>query len=262
MPASLVSALLIEAPVNRHFAQLHRDTQGLTDAVSLFLETGVRRGNPVVVAASEAHTALFLDRLRDNEIDAAALRKAGQLELLDADKLLAMFMRNGAPDWTEFRRVLGGVLERVRQCGRGTTRVYGEMVNILWHQGHAHAAIRLEEFWNELARLYPFSLFCSYLLDPHHDACYSGPIEEIGRTHSDILGTADDDRFRVALDSASRDVFGVPLSQMVGFSTPAQDGNGRFPSGQRTMLWVKRNLPSASSAVLERARRYYEESLL
>jgi hypothetical protein len=93
-------------------------------------------------------------------------------------------------------------------------------------------------------------------------ACYAGPIEEIGRTHSDILGTADDERFRVALDSASRDVFGVPLSQMVGFSTPANEGQGRFPSGQRTMLWVKRNLPSASSAVLERARRYYEESLL
>jgi len=28
------------------------------------------------------------------------------------------------------------------------------------------------------------------------------------------------------------------------------------------MLWVKRNLPSASGAVLERARRYYDELLL
>jgi len=33
-----------------------------------------------------------------------------------------------------------------------------------------------------------------------------------------MIGTADDERFRVALDAASRDVFGVPLSQMVGFS--------------------------------------------
>jgi len=86
-------------------------------------------------------------------------------------------------------------------------------------------------------------------------------LEEIGRTHSDILGTADDERFRDALDSASRDVFGVPLSEMVGFSRDHQDGEKRLPSGQRTMLWVKRNLPSASAAVLERARRYYEASL-
>ena len=58
MSSPLVSALLIEAPVNRHFAQLHRDPQALTDAVTLYLETGLRRGNGVVVFASPAHTGL------------------------------------------------------------------------------------------------------------------------------------------------------------------------------------------------------------
>jgi len=99
------------------------------------------------------------------------------------------------------------------------------------------------------------------MLDVHRHNSYEGPLEEIGRTHSDILGNDEDERFREALDAASRDVFGVPLSEMVGFSRPLHDGERRFPSGQRTMLWVKRNLPSASAAVLERARRYYEESL-
>src|SRR2546430_2171319 len=98
------------------------------------------------------------------------------------------------------------------------------------------------------------------MLDVHHHHTYAGPIEEIGRTHSDVIGTVEDERFGVALDAASRDVFGVPLSQMVGFSRH-QDGERRFPSGQRTMLWVKRNLPSAAAAVLDRARRYYEDSL-
>ena len=60
MTSALVSALLIEAPVNRHFAQLHRDPQALTDAVSLFLETGLRRGNSVVVVATSEHIDLFL----------------------------------------------------------------------------------------------------------------------------------------------------------------------------------------------------------
>src|SRR5216684_1671222 len=91
----------------------------------------------------------------------------------------------------------------------------------------------------------PFSLFCSYMLDVHQDRTYTGPLEDIGRTHSDILGTDEDDRFRAALDAASRDVFGVPLSEMVGFSSRRDSGEQRFPSGQRTMLWVKRNLPSA-----------------
>ena len=261
MSSSLISALLIEAPVNRHFAQLHRDPQALTDAVTLYLQTGLRRGNGVVVIGSAAHIDRFLTRLREEELDPAKFLKSGQLEVHDAELALRKFMHNDMPDWEDFRRAMGSIFERVRAFGRGTTRAYGEMVNLLWHEGKQEAAIRLEEYWNELARLYPFSLFCSYMLDVHHDHTYNGPLEAIGRTHSDILGTAEDERFRVALDAASRDVFGVPLSQMVGFSRTRNSGEQRFPAGQRTMLWVKRNLPSASAAVLERARRYYEESL-
>lgn len=261
MPDTLVSALLIDAPVNRHFAQLHRDPQALTDAVSLFLEEGLRRGNGVVVLATPKHTDLFLKRLREGALDPSPFLKSGQLELHDAELTLRKIMRNDEPVWDDFREAIGPIFERVRAFGRGTTRAFGEMVNVLWQEGKRDAAIRLEEFWNDLAHLYPFSLFCSYMLDTHNDPCYNGPLEEIGRTHSDIIGTVEDERFRVALDAASRDVFGVPLSQMVGFSRHHRDGEQRFPSGQRTMLWVKRNLPSASTAVLERARRYYEDSL-
>jgi DcmR-like sensory protein len=261
MSSSLVSALLIEAPVNRHFAQLHRDPQALTDAVTLYLQTGLRRGNGAVVIATPQHVDLFLNTLRREGMEPGTYMKSGQLELHDAELTLRKFMRHDMPDWEDFRRAMAAVFERVRAFGRGTTRAYGEMVSVLWQEGKQDAAIRLEEYWNELARLYPFSLFCSYMLDAHEHDTYRGPIEEIGRTHSDVLGTAEDERFRIALDAASRDVFGVPLSQMVGFSQHGQPGEQRFPSGQRTMLWVQRNLPSASAALLERARRYYEESL-
>jgi hypothetical protein len=261
MPNELVSALLIEAPVHRHFAQLHRDPQALTDAVTLYLETGLRRGNGVVVIAAPVHVDRFLIRLRENGLAPDSFLQSGQLEIHDASALLRAIVRDGMPVWDDFQRTLGPVFERVRAFGRGTTRAYGEMVNLLWQEGKQEAAIRLEEYWNELARLYPFSLFCSYMLDVHRDDAYHGPLEEIGRTHSEILGTPEDERFRVALDAASRDVFGVPLSHMIGFGKSRSSGMNRFPSGQRTMLWVKRNLPSASAALLERARKYYEESL-
>ena len=261
MSAPLANALLIEAPANSHFAQLHRDQQALTDAVTLYLETGLRRGNGVVVIATPEHVDRFLSRLREHDLDPSRFLKSGQLELHDAELTLSKFMCNDVPVWTDFQRAMGAVFDRVQAFGRGTTRAYGEMVNVLWHEGKQGAAISLEEYWNELARLYPFSMFCSYMLDTQDDDSYSGPLEEIGRTHSDIVGTAEDERFRMALDSASRDVFGVPLSQMVGFAKHRDSGEQRFPSGQRTMLWVKRNLPSAAAAVLERARRYFEASL-
>jgi hypothetical protein len=259
MTNSLVSPLLIEAPVNRHFAQLHRDPQALTEAVTLYLETGLRRGNGVIVIATPAHIDLFLERLREQDLDPRRFLKSGQLELLDAELTLRKFMCNDTPLWDDFRRALGAVFERIQAFGRGTTRAYGEMVNVLWQEGKQGAAIALEQYWNELACLYPFALFCSYMLDVHHDHAYNGPLEDIGRTHSDILGTSDDERFRVALDAASREMLGAPLSALVGFSHH-NNGEHRFPSGQRTMLWVKRNLPSASAGLLARARRYFDDS--
>ena len=260
MAAPLVSDLLIEAPENRHFAQLHRDPQDLADAVTIYLETGLRRGNGVVVIATPQHADLFLTRLRADDLDPSMFLKSGRLELHDAELTLRKFLRNDTPDWQDFRHAMAAIFERLRAFGRGTTRAYSGMVDLLWQEGKQAAAIRLEEYWNDFARLYPFSLFCSYMLDVHNDQAYAGPLEDIGRTHSEILATAEDERFRMALDAASRDVFGVPLSEMVGFSSRRDSGEQRFPSGQRTMLWVKRNLPSASGAVLERARRYYNES--
>jgi DcmR-like sensory protein len=260
MSSPLLREPLTEAPGNRHFAQLHRDPGALTDAVTSYLETGLRRGNPVVVIATPGHAGLFLPRLREDGLDLSAFLRSGQLELHDAELTLRKFMRNDEPDWQDFRHAMASVFDRVRAFGRGTTQACSEMTNLLWQNGNQQAAIGLEEYWNELARLYPFSLFCSYTLDVHEDHAYAGPLEDIGRTHSEILGTAEDERFRMALDAASRDVFGVPLSEIVGFARRRNSGEQRFPSGQRTMLWVKRNLPSASGAVLERARRYYEDS--
>lgn len=183
----LVNSLLIEAPANRHFAQLHRDPQALTDAVTLYLQTGLRRGNGVVAFASRRYSDMFLTRLRSDGLDPGRFLKSGQLELHDAELTLRKCMRDDMPDWDDFRRAMSAIFERVRAFGRGTTRAYGEMVNLLWQEGKQEAAIRFEEYWNELARLYPFSLFCGYLLDVHRDNVDNGPLEEIGRTHTDIL---------------------------------------------------------------------------
>ena len=50
-------------------------------------------------------------------------------------------------------------------------RAFGEMVDLLWKDGNADAAIRLEELWNELATKYQYSLLCGYSVDNFlHDA--------------------------------------------------------------------------------------------
>lgn len=257
MSSDNLRALVIEAPVGRHFAQLHRETASLVESVGLYVVTGLERGTGVVVIATSSHTEALLHYVVRQGIDAEALRRAGQFVVLDAEATLARILRGGMPVWNEFRRVIGAVIESAQVFGRTTTRAYGEIVSILWSRGEYRAAIQLEEYWNELGRLHPFSLFCSYVLDSHDHRCYHAPLADIGRTHSEILTGDDDEAFREALDKASRDVFGVPLSQTLTMSGHDQrPGEHRLPTGHRTMLWIARALPASSADVLRRARTY------
>ena len=253
--------LLVEAPSGRHFAQFHRHTESqdrrrdtLTDSAFVFVEAGLRRGDTVLVIAGPDHRDRLFERLAAGKLRPQSLRDP-QLTVLDPAQFTEQFAGDGLSEWTSFRSALAPVLSRL-QPGRGT-RVYSEMANAMWQTGNTAAAIRVEDFLNTLVGTYQLSLYCGYTMDTQCEHSYAAPLEELGRTHSDILGTPDDEQFSVALDRASKDIFGISLTQMAGVSK--QESARRFPSGQRTMLWVKRNLPMSTPQLAERARQYFRD---
>lgn len=245
--------LLVEAPAGRHFAQLHRDIEALTESVFAFLEAGLRAGNSLLIIAPASRIERLFDRLAMGRVHPKSLSDSGQLAVMDSGPILDKLRSNGQSEWAHFRGMLSPVLSRLRPHGRGT-RIYAELANVLWEAGETGAAIRLEDLWNTLAGAHAFSLFCGFTIDTHCEHAYAAPLEELGRTHSDILGSTQDEEFGVALDRASRELFGISVTQMAGGA--GQDALHRFPSGQRTMLWVKRNLPMSTTQLVERARLY------
>ncbi len=260
MKSSSSTELLIEAPAGRHFAQMHKDAQTLAEAVGVFVEAGLRRGDAVIVVVPSSHAPLYLQRLKCNNMDMETWRKSGQLTVLDSQEMLGRFMQGDMPVWEEFRAAVGQIIENAKMTGRATTRVYGEMVSDLWRAGHTAAAIRLEEYWNELARLHQFCLFCGYQVDSLEVTAYADPLAEIGRTHSHMLTTQDDERFCAALDAASQDVLGIPLSRMLNCGEcDEQSGEQRLSIGHQTMLWLQRNMPTEMTKVLQRARQIYAD---
>ncbi|HZE93318.1 MAG TPA: MEDS domain-containing protein [Gemmatimonadales bacterium] len=255
-------SLLAEAPPGRHFAQFHRDTLGqdrrrdtLTESALAFVAAGLRRGENVVIIAGPDQQDRLFERLT-GEFSPQSLRDSAQLSVLDAGRITGQFVAGGLPEWGPFRYALAPVLSRLQPSGR-STRVYSEIANALWQAGNTAAAIQVEDYWNALAATLQFSLYCGYTMDTQSEHSYAAPLEELGRTHSDILGTPEDEEFGVALDRASKEMFGIALTQMAGLSK--QDETRRFPSGQRTMLWVKRNLPLSTSQLAERARHYFRD---
>ena len=110
-----------------------------------------------------------------------------QLIILDVEQTLAEFIRNGWPDDTLFHEVIGKILGRAGHSGRHV-RAFGEMVAVLWAQGHSGATVRLEHLWHHLCRKESFSLFCAYPRSGFtEDAAAS--IQQICRTHDRVVGS-------------------------------------------------------------------------
>ncbi len=166
-----------------HGVQFYENDATLCDTVGAYVGSGLGGGEKVVVIATETHRQGIAARLSRNAIDVELACRSGRLVLLDARETLARFMDGAMPDGERFREVIGGTL------GNADTRIraYGEMVDVLWGEGNVGAALYLEELWNGLAKEYPFSLLCSYVVSSSAVEGQHQGLDEVRRVHNHVL---------------------------------------------------------------------------
>ncbi|MGH8740400.1 MAG: MEDS domain-containing protein [Burkholderiales bacterium] len=236
-----------------HFVQVYQDQTFLCEAVAEYVGSGLKQGEGVMLIARPAHVAAFSQHLERAGVSPDKALHSKQLVLLDADETLARFTPGGMPDWQTFHALIGGRIAEMR-LSFPTVRAYGEMVDVLWQRGERDAAIRLEEFWNDLGRLQTFSLLCAYYIDNLDPQAYSGPLECICKVHTHLIPTPDYSLFNQAVLEASEKVLDVPLSQMLLSLTASSKPAAAMPDGQATLLWLKRNMPRTADKVLAEVR--------
>ena len=250
--------LLQEPSGGNHFVQVYKDEAFLLEAVAEYAGTGLRRGEAVVIIATPSHRAAFMQQLEGDGIAAEEARQRGQLLLLDADETLARFTPGGMPEWQSFHALLGGVIAKLR-LEHPSVRAYGEMVDLLWQRGEREAAIRLEEFWNDLAGLQTFSLLCAYYMDNLDPAAYSGPLDCICRVHSHLIAARNYKRFNEAVVEASEAILDQTLAQMLLSLSERHRPPTEMPQGQATLLWLQHNMPRTAEKVLAQVRSRYSD---
>jgi len=228
-----------------HFVQLYQELGPLAEAVAQYVNTGLRRGEAALVIATPEHREAFLAKI--DSVD------EGRLRILDAEETLAAFMANGMPQWKAFHEVVGGLIAELR-LQYPTVRAYGEMVDVLWQRGEREAAIRLEEYWNELGRLQTFSLFCAYRMDPLDSQAYGGPLECVCKTHTHLIPAQDAAGFDAAVRSASGKVLDQPLAQILLSLAANHRPATQMPAGQAALFWLKQNMPRTAEKVLGELR--------
>lgn len=171
-----------------HAVRFYEDDTSLCRIVAGFIGDGLAAGQPGVVIAVPSHCEGISQGLRALSFDVDRLRHSGDLMLLDAEETLSTFMKDGRPDSAAFRESVGGLLDNVTGGRRSVTvRAFGEMVDCLWRNDAADAAIRLEVLWNELANTRAFSLLCAYSMGNFYK---HGAYEDICGQHTHVVSGA------------------------------------------------------------------------
>jgi hypothetical protein len=176
--------------VPSHDVQFYETDAFLSRSVAAYLVEGVRLGQPIVVIATESHLDSFAAEMRARGVNLEDLVAGRDIVWLDARDTLSAFMEGSRPSQELFDATVGNVFETLRQNRRYVmVRLYGEMVDLLWKDGKAEAALRLEEMWNDLANRYSFSLLCAYSKSTLQNVLHAEGFEKICGHHSSVLAS-------------------------------------------------------------------------
>jgi PAS domain S-box-containing protein len=189
-----------------HVVQLYTDDSFLVEVLSRFIGGAIAMGDAAVVVATKAHHKGLAKRLSAQGLDTAKAIRQGRYVVLDAGETLPKFMVNGSVDEARFVEVIGGALTRVRSATEhkdSRIAVFGELVALLWADGKPQEAIRLEQFWNDLAREHSFSLLCAYPITGFNNERDNEPFLKMCAEHSAVVPSesylglsSEDDRLR------------------------------------------------------------------
>jgi hypothetical protein len=172
------------APCN-HIVQIYENEQVILDSLEGFVTSGFEAGENVIIIATEEHINALNLRLIKNGHDVHELCSANQYVPLNAERTLSKFMRNDWPEEGLFMATVREIVKGAASNGR-RVRAYGEMVAILWGQGHCAATIHMEYLWNKFCRNNEFCLFCAYPKNGFTQNIEAS-IAEIISTHTKVI---------------------------------------------------------------------------
>jgi DNA-binding NarL/FixJ family response regulator len=156
---------------HRHDVLFYSDEAEFLDGFTNFIAGVLQAGNAVLVVATESHRNGLVLNLQRRGLDISAAIEQGHYIPLDVAETLATFMVDDMPDPVRFFKTGGDLIVRAATGAKGEhlrVAACGECAPVLWAQGKAAAAVRLEQLWDEIATTYGVDILCGYRLIEFH----------------------------------------------------------------------------------------------
>jgi DNA-binding NarL/FixJ family response regulator len=154
-----------------HEVQFYSDDAVFLDSFARFIAVAIKAGDAAIVVATGSHLNGLVPRLKIQGVDVDAAMQQGTYIQLDVAKTLSTFMVNDMPDSARLFEVVGGLIQAAAKATkRENCRVVacGECAPLLWAEGKADAAIRLEQLWDEIGTAFEVDILCAYALSSFH----------------------------------------------------------------------------------------------
>jgi DNA-binding NarL/FixJ family response regulator len=172
-----------------HEVLFYSDEAILLDTFARFIAVALKSGRAAIVVITESRSDGLVSRLKAQGLDVDAATQQGTYIQLDVAKTLSTFMVNGMPDATRFFEMAGGLIEAAAKAAREPHRgvvACGEDPSVLWAEGKADAAIRLEQLCDEVAKAFGLDMLCGYALSSFHGEEDEHVFQSICAEHSAV----------------------------------------------------------------------------
>jgi hypothetical protein len=250
---------LLASPVPASHIVQFCDSEGfLASAVTLFAGEGLRAGEAVVLAGTDAHQRAVRRALVSNGLDLQAAVRSGQLVFLDAHQVVAAALDDGRLDCARLaalgEEILGKLSGDVRYAG---VRCWGEISNVMLAQGNTRDALAAEDVADRIGRRHDVRLFCSYHLDRFDPAGYGGILSDLCAKHTHAIPADDYVRHRIAVNRAIAEVIGEIKGPLLQSLLSWQGLGCELPSSQSLLFWLREAMPEDFPALLAKAREHH-----
>ena len=179
----------IQSP-RRHEAVFCSSDEVLLERLTSFIVAAQKAGNPAIVIATQSHLNDIFQRLRAQNVVVEHAIERGSFVPLEVSEAMAGYMVDGMPDPVLFFKSATRLLDTAANAATEEhTRIAacGEGVSVLVAQGKAEAVVRLEQFWNLLARRYELDLLCAYAAETFDRMENDEVFRSICAEHSAVL---------------------------------------------------------------------------
>jgi DNA-binding NarL/FixJ family response regulator len=174
---------------HRHEVQFYSEDAVLLDKFARFIAAALKSGRVAIAVITEAHRDGLVLRLENQGLDLEAAIQQGTYIQLDVAKTLSTFMVNDMPDSARFFQVVSGLIEAAAKAARQQHHgvvACGECSPVLWAEGKADAAIRVEQLWDELGKTFGVDILCGYALSSFHGQQDEHAFQSICAEHSAV----------------------------------------------------------------------------